>query len=78
MGDDVIEAVGDGAECGLVGCGGRLGCEINGECLIPVVQYIQACSERGYALAEVGRVEVARLEGVLVALDRSFGPGQSP
>jgi hypothetical protein len=43
--------------------------------LVLVVESVQACLERGQALVEVRWVEVARLECVLVAVDRAFGAG---
>jgi hypothetical protein len=46
-----------------------------GECLVLVVENVQACLERGQPLVEVCGVEVAGLEGVLIAVDRAFGAG---
>jgi hypothetical protein len=50
--DDVVEGVGDGAQRDLIWRAWRVGYEITGECLISVVQCIQACPERRQALVE--------------------------
>ncbi|HEX4114735.1 MAG TPA: hypothetical protein VHY18_02560 [Solirubrobacteraceae bacterium] len=39
------------------------------------MESVQACLERGQPLVEVRGVKVAGLEGVLVAVNRSFGAG---
>jgi hypothetical protein len=43
------------------------------ECLVLTAQSIQAHVESPESFVEARRVEVARLEGLLVALDRSLG-----
>ncbi|HEX3520395.1 MAG TPA: hypothetical protein VHT29_15300 [Solirubrobacteraceae bacterium] len=44
-----------------------------GECFVLLLEGFEACVEGGDALLEACGVEVAVLEGVLVALDRAFG-----
>jgi hypothetical protein len=68
----LAELVGDGIKGRGVGGRGRVGGEVAGECLVLAAQAVQACVEAGQALGESCGVEIAVLEGVLVAIDRAF------